>query len=595
MSAEDLTTWPGVSVQQDLALVSLLGLTHVERNAHHFIDGMRFAPEREQQAFVAAHPDLYEKKDGRPGAAQGGGGRLGTGLARRAGFRRRRRDGFPTCDDAGHRRGDEELRADEKAALPARFDTVEAARGFHDDADSDALVADLAQRARRHHGAGRRRQDGPDAGAPGQARRAGQARDRRGALQRARRPRGAGARPASRPVAADLLDRSAARERCRRLPTSSSWPARKFGATGDVPLTWAMNVQVPAMVAEVFTDSRIVAFSTGCVYPFVPVESGGATEDTPPVPPPGDYANSCARPRAHVRVFLRRARHAGPAVPPELRHRHALRRAARRRRARCATASRSISSMGHVNVIWQGDANAVALRCLAHATTPDHADQRHRARRRIEVRWLAGGVRQAAWAEAASSPARRRRPAGSTTPRRMVKEFGPPARAAGHDDRMDGRLARPRHGHAQQAHALRGARWQVLRQHRGARCSADRSPRTAMRLAAVDRGGMEPERRRLALHAGRRAAASAASGRDGKWQASSLVLPLGQKLAWISMVLVTRERAARRRRHGPAEALHRGGAVGRRGRRPRCHRAGSADLSAAGFPRSLRDLTLALR
>ena len=44
MSAEDLTTWPGISVQQDLALVSLLGMTHVERNAHHFIDGMSFAP-----------------------------------------------------------------------------------------------------------------------------------------------------------------------------------------------------------------------------------------------------------------------------------------------------------------------------------------------------------------------------------------------------------------------------------------------------------------------------------------------------------------------------------------------------------------------
>jgi hypothetical protein len=66
MSAEDLTTWPGVSVQQDLALVSLLGLTHVERNAHHFIDGMGFAPEAEQRAFVAAHPDLYAKQPGRP-------------------------------------------------------------------------------------------------------------------------------------------------------------------------------------------------------------------------------------------------------------------------------------------------------------------------------------------------------------------------------------------------------------------------------------------------------------------------------------------------------------------------------------------------
>jgi hypothetical protein len=64
MSAEDLTTWAGVSVQQDLCLVALLGLTHVERNGHHFIDGMSFAPEREQAAFAAAHPDLYAKERG---------------------------------------------------------------------------------------------------------------------------------------------------------------------------------------------------------------------------------------------------------------------------------------------------------------------------------------------------------------------------------------------------------------------------------------------------------------------------------------------------------------------------------------------------
>jgi hypothetical protein len=65
MSAEDLTTWAGVSVQQDLALVSLIGLTHVERNGHHFIDGMAFAPEAEQRSFLAAHPDLY-RRDGGP-------------------------------------------------------------------------------------------------------------------------------------------------------------------------------------------------------------------------------------------------------------------------------------------------------------------------------------------------------------------------------------------------------------------------------------------------------------------------------------------------------------------------------------------------
>jgi hypothetical protein len=64
MSAEDLTTLAGVSVQQDLALVSLLGLTHVERNGHHFIDGMSFTPKSEQASFAAAHPDLYDAASG---------------------------------------------------------------------------------------------------------------------------------------------------------------------------------------------------------------------------------------------------------------------------------------------------------------------------------------------------------------------------------------------------------------------------------------------------------------------------------------------------------------------------------------------------
>jgi hypothetical protein len=66
MSAEDLTTQPGVSVQQDLALVSLLGLTHVERNAHHFIDGMSGVSEAEQASFLAAHSTLYDRQPGKP-------------------------------------------------------------------------------------------------------------------------------------------------------------------------------------------------------------------------------------------------------------------------------------------------------------------------------------------------------------------------------------------------------------------------------------------------------------------------------------------------------------------------------------------------
>lgn len=64
MSGEDLTTQAGLSVQQDLALVSALGLTHVERNGHHYVNGMAGLPAREQEAFLAAHPDLYTSSHG---------------------------------------------------------------------------------------------------------------------------------------------------------------------------------------------------------------------------------------------------------------------------------------------------------------------------------------------------------------------------------------------------------------------------------------------------------------------------------------------------------------------------------------------------
>jgi len=64
MSGEDLTTQAGLAVQQDLALVTLLGITHVERNGHHYVDGMAALPPAEQRAFLDAHPDLYEHSHG---------------------------------------------------------------------------------------------------------------------------------------------------------------------------------------------------------------------------------------------------------------------------------------------------------------------------------------------------------------------------------------------------------------------------------------------------------------------------------------------------------------------------------------------------
>src|SRR5215472_2800188 len=82
----------------------------------------------------------------------------------------------------------------------------------------------------------------------------------------------------------DLLDEAA----IRALPKIRNivfMAGRKFGAEGNLALTWAMNAHVPALVAQAFRDSRIVTFSTGCVYPFVPIDGEGADETLPPNPP----------------------------------------------------------------------------------------------------------------------------------------------------------------------------------------------------------------------------------------------------------------------------------------------------------------------
>src|SRR5687767_1821185 len=93
-------------------------------------------------------------------------------------------------------------------------------------------------------------------------------------------------------VEADLLDRKQI-DALPKLANVIFMAGRKFGSSGHEDLTWAMNAHVPALVAEAFAGARIVAYSTGCVYPYVNVHHGGATEATPVTPPPGVYANSC--------------------------------------------------------------------------------------------------------------------------------------------------------------------------------------------------------------------------------------------------------------------------------------------------------------
>jgi nucleoside-diphosphate-sugar epimerase len=152
------------------------------------------------------------------------------------------------------------------------------------------------------------------------------------------------------------------------IPNVVFMAARKFGTTGSEYLTWAMNTYLAGLVAERYRDSRIVAFSTGNVYPLRPVKQGGAPESTP-VDPQGEYAQSAL---GRERMFeYGSAKWGTPVVILRLNYAIDLRYGVLVDIASAVFQRQPIElNMAAVNVIWQGDANAMCLRSFAHCQSP---------------------------------------------------------------------------------------------------------------------------------------------------------------------------------------------------------------------------------
>jgi nucleoside-diphosphate-sugar epimerase len=168
-------------------------------------------------------------------------------------------------------------------------------------------------------------------------------------------------------IACDLLDRDAV-ARLPDVPNVIFMAGQKFGTADSPAITWAMNSVVPAICAERYRAARIVAFSTGNVYPLTPVANGGSREEDD-VGPIGEYASSAL---ARERVFeFYSGRNGTPVAIIRLNYAIDLRYGVLADIGLRVWRDEPVPlAMGYVNVIWQGDASRIAIESLTRAATP---------------------------------------------------------------------------------------------------------------------------------------------------------------------------------------------------------------------------------
>jgi nucleoside-diphosphate-sugar epimerase len=168
-------------------------------------------------------------------------------------------------------------------------------------------------------------------------------------------------------VRCDLLDPTQL-DRLPDIPNVIYLVGVKFGSTGQEACTWAVNCWLPGMVCQQYRRSRVVALSTGNVYGMAPVAHGGSVE-TDPLNPLGDYAMSCL---GRERIFEHFSRaYQIPLALMRLNYATEMRYGVLVDLAHRVWEGRPIDlAMGHLNAIWQADANAAALAALAHACVP---------------------------------------------------------------------------------------------------------------------------------------------------------------------------------------------------------------------------------